>query len=223
VHLDVILVFVFPLLGLKPCSFQIVSKTKEIMRNRLNHIRDRYNNVFKNLYDNINVGELPKKYRDYEGNFKRFANPVLKAHDDGYKTGLDFGCGVGGCCVVGSLLGLKMTGVDIPEAEGKPSPYLSLQHRMQKNYSIVLCDTTEYPWEFEDNQFDFIVLYFSLNKEFMHEDKLDFQKRLDELVRITRKGGAWYIWPTMHFNLMTRKQEDRTFNRDKKVKIIFGA
>ncbi len=192
-------------------------------RRKLDRIKNRYNNVFKDVYDKIDVEKLPKKYRDFENNFKRLSDPMVKASNDGYKVGLDFGCGMGGCCVVGHLLGLEITGIDIPEADGKPSPYLPLQEELKsRGYPIVLTDTNEYPWEFSDDQFDFIILYFSLNKEFMHS-KLGFERRLEELLRITRKGGSWYIWPTMHFNLMTRKHEDGTFDEDGKVKIVFGV
>lgn len=192
-------------------------------RKKLKQIKDQYNSFFRSVYSRIKVEELPKKYQDFENNFKRLVDPVLKAYNDGYRVGLDFGCGIGGCCVAGHMMGLKMTGIDIPEAEGKPSPYVPLQKELQsRGYSIILSDTNKYPWDFKDDQFDFIVLYFSLNKEFMHSE-LDFELRLNELLRITRKGGAWYIWPTMHFKLMKRKRKDGSFDKEGKIKIVFGV
>lgn len=194
-----------------------------ISRKKLNRIKGKYSNIFKALFLKIDVEALPKKYRNFDDNFKRLVSPITKACDDGHTVGLDFGCGIGGCCVLGHLMGLKMTGIDIPEAEGKPSPYLSLQTELNsQGYPIVMADTNEYPWEFDDDQFDFVILYFSINKEFMHSE-LGFERRLEELLRITKKDGSWYIWPTMHFNLMTRKSKDRTFDKDSKVKIVLGV
>lgn len=191
------------------------------LNRRTGRAHERYVKTYEDIFSEINPEELPKKYRDIDTNYRRFSKPVMKAVRNGFKLGLDFGCGTSGCEVIGRLLGVHIIGMDIPVADGKESPYVPLQRALQRRgYNIILRDTTLYPWDFRDDNFDFVILYFSLNKEFMHEDTFNLQLRLAELMRVTKNGGKWFVWPRAHHKILLLRQPE--FDKEKSITIEFG-
>lgn len=193
----------------------------------------------------VDTAFIPRKYLNPEKNYKRLEPPILRAKQMGFMNGLDFGCGSVGSMIVARLHGLEVVGLDIPygiddSKEGernrngleakkiveKSSVHLGQQNNLNKmGYRVVIRDTNNYPWdEFADNEFDFILAYFALSKEWVnHSDTLDFsteiyRQRLTELIRITRDGGVWYIYPKNHIHatekhkdLMTKKIQLRSW------------
>ena len=187
----------------------------------------KYIQLFKQSMEEVDTKFIPAKYLNPNKNYNRILPPILKAKQAGFKTGLDFGCGSIGSPIVARLFDLELTGLDIPcgiddSAEGernrkgleasevwdKTSIHLAPQVNLQKmGYKIIIRDTTIYPWEeFQDNEFDFIMAYFALSKEWIkHKDVLDFlgeeyKRRLQELARITKKNGVWYVHPKTHID-----------------------
>jgi SAM-dependent methyltransferase len=131
---------------------------------------------------------------------------------------LDFGCGVGFSLVLGKLYNIEVVGLDIPIYKGEnpiystqdaqPSPFLKVQKKLvSAGYRVVLRDTVLFPWEeFEDNEFEFITFFFSIIKNFGDDENLwDLNKRLHELVRITKPNGSWHIEPKRHIRTILRE------------------
>lgn len=156
------------------------------------------------------------KYLNVEKNFKRMNKQIQSLVREGHTYGIDFGCGVGFSLVLGKLYGIDIVGIDIAHYSGEnpvydhdgPSPFLTSQHRLKDlGYSVILRDTLEFPWtELKDDQFEFVMSFFSVTKNFGDKDnKWDWKRRLEELQRITKPAGDWYIGPKKHYNTVLRQ------------------
>lgn len=184
-----------------------------------------YEQLFEQSLNGIDTTFVPNKYLNPKKNYKRFELSLLKAKKMGFSRGLDFGCGCVGSPIIAKLCGLQLVGLDIPygiddSAEGernrhgivassvanKESVHLGIQKNLQKmGYEIVIRDTNNYPWnEFPDNDFQFMLAYFALSKEWVnHKDTLNFsgevyRQRLLELVRISAQNSVWFVHPKNH-------------------------
>jgi hypothetical protein len=185
----------------------------------------KYTEIFKQSLQGVDTSDIPNKYLDAKKNYHRILRPIAKAKKRSFKKGLDFGCGSIGSPIVARLFEMEVVGIDIlqgiddsPEGERnrngikeskvavKDSVHLGPQRNLQKmGYSIVLRDTNIYPWEeFSDNEFDFVMAFFALSKEWTnHSDTLDFSgkeytKRINELFRISKNNSVWYVHPQGH-------------------------
>ncbi len=185
----------------------------------------KYTQIFQESLEGVDTTLIPGKYLKPKYNYHRVSAPVSKAKRAGFKRGLDFGCGSVGSPIIGRLYGLEITGLDIPygldrSKEGertrggikedqlmnKTSIHLGPQQNLQEmGYKIIIRDTTVFPWEeFSENEFDFVMAYYALSKEWVsHADTLDFdgeqyKQRVQELIKLTRKKGKWYIHPQPH-------------------------
>ena len=207
----------------------------------LNKYTELFNKSFEGL-ESLDIRYVPKKYMNPVKNYNRLVKPILKAVKSKFKKGLDFGCGCVGSSIIGRLHGIEIVGLDIPygldDSEegnrnrlGKPaseiSDKISVHFPIQKNlqkmgYSIIVRDTTIYPWEeFNDNEFDFVMAYFALSKEWTnHKDTLNFEgeiykKRLEQLFRITKDGGRWFVHPKNH--IISVLQHKNLMNKNIKI------
>ena len=158
-----------------------------------------------------------KKYLNLKKNFDRTNKQIKSLVANGHTYGLDFGCGVGFGLVLGKLHGIEIVGLDIPhysganpvyDAKGGPSPFISSQNKLKElGYTVVLRDTMEFPWnEFKDDQFEFVMSFFSITKHFGNDGhEWDWEKRLEELKRVTKSTGTWYIGPKCHHVTVERQ------------------
>lgn len=148
---------------------------------------------------------IPEKYINSKKLYDRFV-PVMEAVR-GYdlNKGVDFGCGVGAATVLGRLMGVEITGIDIPEYTTGPNPYSVVHQNLVKaGYPIKIFDTSQYPWDFAPNSFQFLLGFCAIGKDTSPnnvKDKDNMQQsdwvndRLSELVRITRRKGIWFLGP----------------------------
>ena len=128
------------------------------------------------------------KYRNELLLFKRFYTLMSSLRLKGMRKGLDVGCSHGSCAVLGKLMGIEVIGI-----EKSPSKYEFTSHAYLKTLGLnffYLDDS--YPWQFEANEFGFIIALFSLNKEWKY---IDCDQHIKELSRITRPRGMWVIEP----------------------------
>lgn len=177
---------------------------------------DKFANIINKAMQMSDISKVPTKYLSPKKNFKRCSGLIKTARELDYSRGLDFGCGMGFCTVLGKLFGIDVVGLDIPTVGGmkrnkkgrRPSgssPYLSIQTSLQQlGYPMVIADTNKFPWDFEDDEFDFIIAWFSLTKQHMDKDEWSVEERLSEMVRITKKSGHWFVHPKNHVNVVNR-------------------
>jgi len=142
-----------------------------------------------------------KKYLNQRTNFNRHIKTIQAIQKMKMFKGLDFGSGLCSCLVIGKLLKLDISGLDIPN-----TPYLPVQKKLiSMGHKIHIMDTTQFPWtDFKDDEFEFITFFYSINKQFLNNEKWSMEDRLKELSRITKKDGAWFIYPSRHLNLFNR-------------------
>jgi len=172
--------------------------------------------IMKKAIQVSDVSGVPAKYLALQKNYDRSLKVVTLAKKRGYLRGLDFGCGMGFCTVLGKLNKIEIVGLDIPTVGGMkrnkkgrrpdgPSPYISVQNNLQKlGYSIVISDTNNMPWDFMDDEFDFITAWFSLAMQHMNKEEWSVQDRLSEMIRITKPSGCWFIHPKGHVVVANR-------------------
>lgn len=177
---------------------------------------NKFSNAMKQAMELSDTSGVPNKYMSPKKNYNRSFNLIKAARELQYTKGLDFGCGMGFCTVLGKITNIEVVGLDIPTVGGmkrnkkgmRPSgssPYLSMQKNLQSlGYPIVIADTNRFPWDFEDNEFDFIVAWFSLTKQHMDKEEWSMNDRLAEMVRITKSGGHWFVHPKSHVNVVNR-------------------
>lgn len=177
---------------------------------------NKFDDAMKRAMQMSDISKVPTKYLSPKKNYKRNSNLIKTVRKFKYSRGLDFGCGMGFCTVLGKLFDIDIIGIDIPTVGGikrnkkgrrppGPSPYLSMQTSLQKlNYPIIITDTNNFPWGFEDNEFDFIIAWFSLTKQHMDKNEWNIKDRLSEMVRITKKSGHWFVHPKSHVNVVGR-------------------
>lgn len=187
--------------------------------------KDKYAVVFNKVKEGLDLSFVPNKYLNPKKNWERYAKPIKRAKKAGMMKGLDFGCGCVGSPIMGKILEIEIVGIDIPyglddskegnrnrgglnanKIKNNVSVHVPMQNKMNKmGYKILIEDTNNYPWTyFQDNEFDFILAYFALSKEWVnHSDTLDFKEdtyknRVNELVRICKPNAVWYIHPKDH-------------------------
>jgi hypothetical protein len=71
---------------------------------------------------------------------------------------------------------------------------------------VEVFDTREYPWAVcQDNEFDFIISSWSFCKDFTRTKKEEnfVCPRLEELIRVLRPGGCWFVSPVGHHDVIT--------------------
>jgi len=178
-------------------------------------------NFMNKVLSESGATRIPQKYRNQKRNYERHITPLKRIRSLGLSKGLDFGCGLGSSCVLGKMMQLDITGIDIPSTGIKrnrgtgimekvpelESRYLPVQtHLISLGYPIQIMDTTQTPWEcFEDQEFEFILCLWSINKQFMNREDWDLEDRIKEMVRITDKKGTWFIRPERHSNLASSR------------------
>ncbi len=179
---------------------------------------DKFASVIKQAMKMSDISKVPTKYLSPKKNYKRSSGLIKAARELKYSRGLDFGCGMGFCTVLGKLSDIDVVGLDIPTVGGMkrnkkgrrpsgPSPYLSMQTSLQElGYPLIITDTNQFPWDFEDDEFDFVIAWFSLTKQHMDQDAWDIKERLTEMVRITRPSGHWFVHPKGHVNVVNRSR-----------------
>lgn len=179
---------------------------------------NRFHKIMGAVIEASDVSMVPNKYLALHSNFARADRVVREARKLGFRKGLDFGCGMSYCSVLAKIYNLKIVGLDIPEVGGKkrnnkgnrragPSPYLSVQKTLQRfGYPIVIADTTRFPWDFRDNEFEFVIAWFALNKQHMDREDWSMKDRLNELVRITKPKGVWFLHPKSHAKAFKRSE-----------------
>jgi len=162
------------------------------------------------------LSRVPEKYLDIQKNYSRAEKVLNLVKTKRYSKGLDFGCGMGFCTVLGHVHGIEIVGMDIPSVGGTkrnrkgirptgPSPYLSMQENLKKlGYPVLIADTTEYPWAFSDDEFDFIIGWFAITKQHMDKEDWSVEDRINELMRVTKKSGHWFLFPKSHVNVAHR-------------------
>lgn len=193
-----------------------------------------YAAVFEKIKENLDLSHVPNKYLNPKKNWDRYIKPIRRAKGRQFKRGLDFGCGCVGSPIMGRIMGMSIVGVDIPfgvddskegnrnrdglkakDVKNNTSVHVPMQEKMIKmGYEIYIKDTNIYPWSYlKDNEFDFVLAYFALSKEWVnHADTLDFSgdvygKRIKELVRVCKPNSIWYIHPKNHIT-STKKYLD---------------
>lgn len=176
----------------------------------------KFEQSMKKAMDASELVGIPDKYLQIKPNYLRVSRPITAALHSNFKKGLDFGCGMGFCSVLGRIAGIEIVGLDIPTVGGEkrnkkgirpdgPSPYLSVQKNLQKmGYPIVIADTNEYPWDFKDDEFEFVIAWFSLTKQHMNKENWSIDDRVAELVRITKPSGRWMLYPQNHVHVASR-------------------
>jgi len=174
-------------------------------------IEQAFYSIMKDVYTEQNLQTIPQKYHDLFNMFGRFYPLINYISQSGLKRGLDFGCGCAITVVLGKLMGLDITGIDTHDSGSKSRNsyrkickglsvpdciYTGIQNDLRaKGYIIINRNTGDFPWsEFKDDAFEFMCSYWGLNTN--HSDKeCDFKLRYQELIRITKPKGIWYIWP----------------------------
>ncbi len=190
------------------------------------NIKNQFQKTMLDVIAKSDVSKVPSKYTNVKRNYDRISKIIGRAKKLNLTRGLDFGCAMCFCTVLGQLSGLNVTGVDIPSVGGlKPngrlrrnrvSPYLSIQENFQKiGYPIKIMDTTKFPWDFQDNEFEFIVMWYSFNKQQMESGSWNLEDRARELSRITKINGHWMVHPASHVAKISRR-----FKNDKKINMV---
>jgi len=189
-------------------------------------VKNKFRKVIKGAIEKSDVSLVPSKYLNINRNYNRISRVVETIKTRGLATGLDFGCAMCFCTVLGQLNGINITGLDIPNVGGlKPngrprragvSPYLSVQKNIQKlGYPVKIMDTTKFPWDFLDDEFEFIVMWYSFNKQQMDSANRDLEKRALELSRITKPNGQWFVHPASHIPKITQR-----LSNDKNISMV---
>lgn len=167
-------------------------------------MRNEFYKVFRDILGGLDISNIPIKHSSVSKNFAKFYPVIRRIKKHGGK-GLDFGCATGVCSVLARLCGIDIVGIDVKKHLDEPSPYLKVQHKLQKNgYDIRLMDTNIYPWEeFKENEFDFIIFSNVIVKDYVNNRRvLDREQgmvsRIKELTRVSKPGCRWYIYPRKH-------------------------
>lgn len=164
-----------------------------------------FRDLHKTSLEGADLSAIPEKYLNSRKLYDRFLPVIETVKTFGFTGGLDFGCGVGAATVLASLLGVSLVGVDIPNYPDGPNPYSVVHANLIKmGYPIRIFDTARFPWDFANNQFQFLLGFCSIGKDnspTSEKDKATMQqaewvnKRLAELVRITKRKGVWFLGP----------------------------
>ncbi|MHA2279414.1 MAG: class I SAM-dependent methyltransferase [Promethearchaeota archaeon] len=148
-------------------------------------------------FDYTKHGIRPK-YSNPNRNFARLLVGIKKARKAGKTAGLDFGCGCGHSLVLARLMEMELVGLDIIQ-----NPYIPIQDKLRAHgYRIERFDTFNFPWEFEDSSFDFVVSWFSQGSQSYNREATveKIRQRNQELVRISAQDALWLVYPRRHLN-----------------------
>jgi len=183
---------------------------------------DEFKRIYDHAIESCDTSNVPDKYME-AGYSARFdpAWDVLSKLEPNDRV-LDFGCGMAWPTVLGRLIGLRMVAVDVPhynyaderdfvaikkafktDENSFELPYIEvLKHLMGLGHDIRLLDTNLFPWPgFAENEFDCVFAHWSMGKNFIDNgktrDELNelYERRIAEMVRITKPDGVWYVSP----------------------------
>jgi SAM-dependent methyltransferase len=190
----------------------------------------------KPAYQKENLARVHTKYHDLQTLFKRFYKPLRNLKKLGLKRGLDFGCGTCGAVVVGKLLGIEIVGLDldfqredVPGGEGECCYKLVQDKLREQGFPIVNRNTNRFPWkEFKASEFDFVLSYYGLNKNFAEARPGDYKgklldRRWQELARVTAPKGLWVLYPHDHIQLIKASPSYAKYIEPKSISLVkFG-
>ena len=123
-------------------------------------------------------------------------------------------------------MGLDIWGLDIPYFDKEHSqveinPYSIVQRELKKmGYNMINRDTSMFPWgEFEDNQFQFLLAFNSLDDDYSsnhEENHISFKRRsminrMSEIARIMQKDSVWFVGTTRKYKALSKSK----FYKDK--------
>jgi 2-polyprenyl-3-methyl-5-hydroxy-6-metoxy-1,4-benzoquinol methylase len=157
------------------------------------------NNFADQLEDLARDSNIEDRFKNAEMLWHRYSRVIEHAKSMGYKKGLDFGPGSCPGLIAGKLLGVDVSGIDIPICRGLPNRFHTIhQHAIQKGFNLTICDTDLYPWAFDSDSFDFVLCFDALFVDWkQHIDwKVDPSRclsRINEMLRILKNGGGFYI------------------------------
>jgi len=162
-----------------------------------------FTEIMRAAYRESGIENILPQYISIKKLYDRFFPLLEKIRKDKFKKGIDFGCGVSAAVVLGQLMDLDIIGIDIDEeftvyplSKGDYS-YLPVQKNLaEKGFKILLFDTNCIPWDFEDDEMDFVFTFYSLLYDFSYsyKDKTLIENRLREMARILKNKGCIYFY-----------------------------
>jgi len=197
---------------------------------------------------------LQPKYLSATGQYARFL-PLMKKIGVLPEPcrGLDFGCGPGLTLLLAKQMGVHVEGLDlpwdilrtVPESETNPSKddnymprgprglyesFFNIQQRLNhESFFIKHVDTSQYPWPYDENTFNFVIASWSITKDVIswrvsgrQEIPQFLPGRICEIARILAPAGSLFIQggsgKTSHAKLV-RQYGDIVLN-NKKIKVL---
>lgn len=141
---------------------------------------------------------LETKYFNVDNQFEIFSKIFYNLNQLD-KIGFDFGCGISIPIIISKYLPYQIIGIDI-KINNEKSDYLPLQNKIiEDGEQIHYFDTSQYPWKYPDNYFDFGIASWSINKDFTLANKKGkssssiVENRIKEIARIIKPGGKLFI------------------------------
>ena len=173
-------------------------------------IEKKFYSIMVPIYNKENLKTVDPKYHNLKTMFIRFYGKLCNIKQDGGMKGLDFGCGCAAASVIGKLIGLDITGLDVTV-----NRYLKIQAILRNlGHSITTRNTDVFPWdEFKDNEFDFVCSHWGITMQLLGEvNPLNstgerqpcFDERYKELIRITKPNGVWYVTPERNIEVVQK-------------------
>ena len=82
-------------------------------------MKNKFRKIMKNIISDSDISLVPTKYTNVDRNYARISRIVHNLQNLKLTKGMDFGCGMCFCTILGKLNGIDITGLDIPSRSVK--------------------------------------------------------------------------------------------------------